>query len=80
MQKWIKINRNDYLIFTSTGTKFTSSMITRRFNQLFGKKASTNILRHSYLSERYGDIQAEIKETAKKMGHDLIEQGLYIKH
>ena len=79
LQKWIKINQNDYLIFTSTGTKFTSSLVTRRFNQLFGKKASTNILRHSYLSEKYGDVQAEMQRDSSMMSHSMTEQGLYIK-
>ena len=80
LQKWIKLNQNDYLIFTSTGTKFTSSLVTRRFNQLFGRKTSTNILRHSYLSEKYGDVQAEMQRDSSMMSHNATTQALYIKH
>lgn len=80
LQKWIKINPTPYLIFTDQQNKFTSSLITRRFNNLFGKKASVNNLRHAYLSERYGDIQKEMLKDSVMMAHTPATQNLYIKH
>ena len=79
LQKWIKINPTDYLLFGDTQQKFTSPQVTKRFNKLFGKKASTNILRHSYLSEKYGDLQKEMQRDSSLMGHSTAEQALYIK-
>ena len=53
---------------------------TKKSNQIFnGRKISTDILRHVFLTDRYGKVQADMKETAKHMGHDTTEQALYIK-
>ena len=79
LQKWIKINPTDYLIFTEQLCKFSSSLITRRLNSLFGSKASTNMLRHSYITSKYGDIQAEMQRDSVAMSHSMTEQALYIK-
>ena len=80
LQKWIKINPTDYLLFGTTQNKLTSGSITKRFNMLFNRRASTNILRHSYLSEKYGNIQEQMKNDASMMSHTVKEQALYIKH
>ena len=79
LQKWIKINPTDYLLFGENKNKLTSPQITKRFNMLFNRKASTNILRHAFLSEKYKDIQEEMQKDASMMAHTTKEQGLYIK-
>jgi hypothetical protein len=63
LKKWIKTNNNEYLLFDSNGEKLTSVKLNQRLEKIFGKKCSVNILRHSFLSDKFGD---EI-ERSKKM-------------
>ena len=79
LQKWCKINPTDYLLFSSNQEKFTSPQVTKMFNKLFGKRASTNMLRHSYLTEKYGDLQNEMINDSVMMSHSPATQSLYIK-
>jgi len=53
--------------------------ITRVLNKIFGKKVGSSMLRHIYLSNKYGDIQAEQKADADAMGHSTAQQKDYIK-
>ena len=79
LQKWVKLNPTDYLLFSSNQEKFTSPQVTKSFNRLFGKRASTNMLRHSYLTGKYGKLQEEMAEDSKMMSHSPATQALYIK-
>lgn len=63
LKKWIKTNNNEYLLFDSNGEKLTSVKLNQRLEKIFGKKCSVNLLRHSFLTDRFGD---EI-ERSKKM-------------
>ena len=47
---------------------------------LFNRKASTNIIRHSCLSEKYKGVQEEMQRDAAMMAHTTTEQGFYIKN
>ena len=51
LKKWIKINPTEYLLFDRNGAKLTNVKMTQRLNKLFGKKASVNQMRHTYLSD-----------------------------
>jgi len=53
--------------------------ITRILNKIFGKRISSSMLRHIYLSSLYGDTLEKMKETADKMGHSIETQKEYIK-
>jgi hypothetical protein len=53
--------------------------ITRILNRIFGKSVGSSMLRHIYLSSKYGDLVEEQKEDAEAMGHSLGEQKDYIK-
>ena len=79
LQKWVKINPTDYLLFSSNQEKFTSPQVTKMFNKLFGKNASTNLLRHSYLTSEYGKLQEEMANDAREMSHNSNTQAMYIK-
>jgi thiol-disulfide isomerase/thioredoxin len=83
---WIKLiekvyPENKYLLIDSNGNKLTPTKMTQRLNNIFGKKASINILRHSFITEKYKDIPAlgELQEEATAMGHSLKEHLEYIK-
>ena len=71
LTKWIKTNDSDYLLFDSNGSKLTSVKLNQRLNKIFGKKASVNLLRHSYLTDKFSD---EI-ERSKKMSSIAEDMG-----
>lgn len=81
LKKWLKINTTDYLLVDSKKEKLTPTKLTQRLNKILGKKASINILRHSFLSDKYKNLPSlnELEEEAKEMGHSLKEHLEYIK-
>lgn len=54
--------------------------ITRILNSVFGKNIGSTMLRHIYLSSKYGKELEQQEEDAKAMGHSVEEQKTYIKH
>jgi hypothetical protein len=58
----------------------TVNSITRILNRIFGKKVGSSMLRHIYLSSKYGAVTAEMEKDAAAMGHTLGVQREYIKH
>jgi predicted adenine nucleotide alpha hydrolase (AANH) superfamily ATPase len=82
LQKWITINPTDYLFFDSNMNPLSSVKITQRLNKIFGKKASINALRHSYLTSKYGDMIKQnnsLAEDMKEMGSSMNMATTYIK-
>ena len=71
LTKWIKNNDSDYLLFDSNGSKLTSVKLNQRLNKIFCKKVSVNLLRHTYLTDKFGD---EI-ERSKKMANVAEDMG-----
>lgn len=53
--------------------------ITRILNRIFKKKVGSSLLRHIYLSSKYGNELEEMKKDSEAMGHSLAEQRDYIK-
>ena len=53
--KWIKINPTDFLLFDSNQNALTSVKLNQRLVRILGHKTSVNILRHSYLTSKFGD-------------------------
>jgi hypothetical protein len=53
--------------------------ITRILNKIFGKKVGSSMLRHIYLSNKYGDDLDEKESDANAMGHSTATQKEYIK-
>jgi hypothetical protein len=54
--------------------------ITRILNKVIGKGVGSSMLRHSYLSNKYGDKLKEQADDAKAMSHSLGQQKDYIKN
>jgi len=83
LTKWIKNNDNEYLLFDSNGSKLTSVKLNQRLERIFGKKCSVNILRHVYLSDKFGDEIERSKQmanVAENMGTSSAQViGTYIK-
>ena len=79
LNKWVKYNPTDYLLFSSNQQKLTSPQITRMLNKLFGKNTSVDLIRHIYLTEKYGKLQEEMESDSRDMSHSTSMQALYIK-
>jgi integrase len=82
LNKWIKINPTDFLLFDSNSKKLSNVKLAQRLNKIFGKKASVNQLRHSYLSDKYQDTIKLNNEMAKDMvgmGTSRKQEQIYIK-
>ena len=81
LKKWIKINTNDYMIYSSNGHKISCPQITRILNKVFEKKISTSMLRHIYLTNIYKDVPRlnQMEHLADEMGHSVSTAMEYIK-
>tara|TARA_R110000782_G_scaffold1833_1_gene7524 strand:- start:997 stop:1884 length:888 start_codon:yes stop_codon:yes gene_type:complete len=72
INKWIKVNPTDFLLFDTNMNPLTSVKLNQRLNKLFdGKKVGVNQLRHSYLTDKYADTM----EQKKKIDKDMAEMG-----
>jgi hypothetical protein len=68
LKKWISVNPTRYLLFDTNMNKLTNVKLNQRFNKIFGdKKISTNQMRHTYLTNKFGDTIAKNKEISKTM-------------
>lgn len=48
--------------------------ITRILNKIFGKHIGSSMLRHIYITHKYGDTKQEMEKDAVAMGHSVAEQ------
>lgn len=72
LNKWIRVNPTDYLLFDTNMNPLTSVKLNQRLNKLFdGKKVGVNALRHTYLTDKYADTM----EQKKKIDKDMKEMG-----
>ena len=53
--------------------------ITRILNKIFNKKIGSSMLRHLYLSNKYGKVKEEMKSDSEQMSHSTSTQADYIK-
>jgi hypothetical protein len=68
LQKWIKVNPTDYLLFDTNMNPLTSVKLNQRLNKLFdGKKVGVNQMRHTYLTDKYADTLSQKKMIDKDM-------------
>lgn len=82
LKKYLAKTSGQTYLLERNGRPYTANQITRELNTIFGKKISTSMLRHIYLSSLYKDIPAlnRMKEIAREMGHDLPSALEYVKH
>ena len=81
--KWAKINPTDYLLFDANMNKLSSVKLNQRLNRIFdGKKVGVNQLRHTYLTDKFGDTikqKNDIDETMEDMGSSASMLNTYVK-
>jgi hypothetical protein len=80
LTKWAAVQRDDYLLCDLHGRPLTNVSINQKLNEIFGKHVSVNILRHSFISEKFPGVDIEtITQNAHDMGNSIGEQLAYIK-
>jgi len=83
IKKFTKFNSGSYLISNYDGDNYTeSNFITKILNNIFkneNKKISSTMLRHIFLSDKFGNVSDEQQKTAKEMSHSVDMQKQYIK-
>jgi len=75
-----KVKEYRLLVKPDGGNLNSVNAITRILNKIFGKKIGSSMLRHIYLSSKYGNTSNDMEETAKAMAHSVSQQKDYIKH
>lgn len=81
LKKYLAKTSGQTYLLERNGRPYAANQVTRELNSIFGKKISTSMLRHIYLSSLYKDIPAlnRMKKTAEEMGHSFIESIQYVK-
>lgn len=82
LKKWIKNNPTEYLLFDNQLNKLSNVKLNQRLVKIFGKKVGVNGLRHTYLSEKYGDLidtKSKLAKDMSDMGSSMIQETTYIK-
>jgi len=68
LTKWFSVNPTDYLLFDTNMNSMTAVKLNQRINRIFDKKVGVNILRHSFLTDKFGETIKQKKEIADTMG------------
>lgn len=82
LTKWITRNPTDFLFFDTNMNQLSSVKLNQRLNKVFGKKVSVNGLRHSYLTDKFGDqiaMKKSIDNTMTDMGSSASQLTTYVK-
>ena len=77
INKWILKNPHEYLIVNGSGKKIEQPKINLILNNVFGRNIGSSMLRHIFLTQKYGDIDlSEIRKTTEEMGNSEVERTL----
>ena len=83
INKWVKVNPTDYLLFDANGGKLSAVKLNQRINKIFdGRKVSVNQLRHTFLTDKFGDTiqkKKEVADTMEDMGSSSGMLDTYVK-
>lgn len=81
INKWIKINDTEYLLFDIHQNKLSNVTLNQRIEKIVGSKMGVNGFRHTYMSEKYQpSIQGDkdMKDDFTAMGSSLHQKDVYI--
>lgn len=84
INKWTNLvkDHSEYLLFSKNFKQLNAPQLTVRLNKIFDKNSSVNILRDSYLTEKYKDVPAlkQIEKTENDLGNSFATQlSMYVK-
>lgn len=77
--KTVPANVSVPFLVQANGKPFNQNGVTRILNRIFGGRVGSSMLRHIYLSGKYGNILQEQKKDAEAMAHSVNTQKDYIK-
>jgi len=69
-----------FLVYQDEKDLTSINAITRVLNKVFDKKIGSSMLRHIFLTDKFGKDKEEREKVAKEMGHSVATQGEYIKN
>jgi len=73
LKKWEKFNRSDYLIPNKKGDRIQDNRITLMLNDIFKRNLGPSLLRHSYITHHFGNVNLnEMELQATAMGQSNI--------
>lgn len=81
LNKWIKINPTDYLLFDIHQNKLSNITLNQRIEKIVGTKMGVNGFRHTYMSEKYQpsiNNDKNMKDDFTAMGSSLHQKDVYI--
>jgi integrase len=83
LRKWLRHNTSGYLLVNRAGQPLSSNGITKLLGRVgqreVGRTLGSSLLRHSYLSHKYGQVNEDKKKDADLMMHSVAMQDNYIK-
>lgn len=82
LNKWIKVNPTDYLLFDSNRNPLTSVKLNQRLNKIFAGKVGVNQLRKTYLTGKYSETvkqQQAMEKDMSAMGSSSAQDSHYVK-
>ena len=83
INKWLSHNTTGYFLVNTQRNILSDNGLTKLLNKVFaatGKKISSTMIRHIYLSGKYDANQAEMEKDAAAMLHSVgTQQGVYVK-
>lgn len=72
------LKEGDYLLYPDDTTRTNSNRMTKSLNSIFGKKVGASMLRHIYLSHKYGKVMKDQQDDAEFMAHSVSMQKDYV--
>ena len=75
IEAWIKINPTDWLIVSNKRQKIQLNRINTMLNNIFKRNLAPTLMRHSYLTHHFGNVNlADLETTADLMGNSSISR------
>jgi integrase len=74
LNKWKKVNPNEYLLFQKNNKPFDSPAFTKRMNKIYGQHVGVDNLRSIYSTANFGDVEEAVNKmqtVAKQMGTSM---------
>ena len=72
------LKAGDFVLFHKDTRRTSSNVITKALNRILGKKVGASMLRHIFLTDKYGEVKEEQKKDAEFMSHGSGMQSNYI--
>ena len=77
LKQFIDKNPYDYLIVNKLGKHVLQNYIAKTLTRIFDKNVSSGMLRHSYLTNKFGSVDLkDLEQTTKDMGNSQVSRTL----